>query len=97
MVDVFTVNGDNNLMETSSRFITIEGAEGVGKSTCIAVVESWLEGQGLSYVSTREPGGTPLGEKLRALLLDPASVCVARSTCERSHQTGAGAWPMGRL
>ena len=73
MVDVFTVNGDNNLMENSSRFITIEGAEGVGKSTCIAVVESWLEGQGLSYVSTREPGGTPLGEKLRALLLDPAS------------------------
>ena len=60
-------------MKQSGRFITIEGAEGVGKSTCVSVVEQWLGEQGLHYVSTREPGGTSMGEQLRTLLLDPAS------------------------
>jgi len=52
------------------KFITIEGGEGVGKTTNIAFIESWLEGQGINYVATREPGGTPVAEKVRALLLD---------------------------
>ncbi len=60
-------------MKQSGRLITIEGAEGVGKSTCVSVVEQWLREHGLRYVSTREPGGTSLGEQLRTLLLDPES------------------------
>jgi len=51
------------------RFITLEGMDGAGKSSHIESIVSVLEGRGLEVVSTREPGGTPLGEKLRELLL----------------------------
>ena len=50
-------------------FITIEGGEGVGKSTNIAYVQSLLEQKGYKTVVTREPGGTPLAEEIRELLL----------------------------
>lgn len=53
------------------RFITVEGTEGVGKSTNIAFVQQWLTDQGIEVVLTREPGGTPLAEELRNLLLAP--------------------------
>ncbi|SMC19461.1 dTMP kinase [Andreprevotia lacus DSM 23236] len=52
------------------RFISVEGVDGAGKSTQLAWLADWLSGQGIRFVSTREPGGTPLGEKLRALLLN---------------------------
>lgn len=51
------------------RFITFEGLDGAGKSTHIGAVVGLLESRGLRVVSTREPGGTPLGERLRELLL----------------------------
>jgi dTMP kinase len=51
------------------KFITIEGSEGVGKSTNLAFVHQWLESKGLEVVVTREPGGTPLAEEIRKLLL----------------------------
>ncbi len=51
------------------KFITFEGIDGAGKSTHIAFVAELLKAQGKSVVVTREPGGTPLGEKLRELLL----------------------------
>ncbi len=51
------------------RFITIEGGEGVGKSTLINSLKSWLEETGQSVLLTREPGGTPLGEELRKITL----------------------------
>lgn len=53
----------------SGKFITIEGVEGVGKSTNIAFVESWFGERGIDYLKTREPGGTPLAESIRELLL----------------------------
>ncbi|MDR5901290.1 dTMP kinase [Halomonas icarae] len=53
------------------RFITLEGSEGVGKSTNLARVVAWLEARGLEVVQTREPGGTPRAEAIRRLLLDP--------------------------
>lgn len=58
-------------MSKRGRFITLEGGEGVGKSTNMAFVEAWLKAQGLEVVSTREPGGTPRAEAMRGLLLDP--------------------------
>lgn len=51
------------------KFITFEGIDGAGKSTHLAFVADFLRGQGRQVVVTREPGGTPLGEKLRELLL----------------------------
>jgi len=51
------------------KFITLEGLDGAGKSTHLARAVELLRGQGKTVVQTREPGGTPLGEKLRALLL----------------------------
>ena len=51
------------------KFVTFEGIDGAGKSTHIAGVTALIRARGLGVVSTREPGGTPLGEKLRELLL----------------------------
>ena len=51
------------------KFITFEGIDGAGKTTQIDALEHWLEKQGIEVVRTREPGGTPLGEKIRAMLL----------------------------
>lgn len=53
----------------SGKFITLEGMDGAGKSTHIPTIISLLEARGIEVVSTREPGGTKLGESLRTLLL----------------------------
>lgn len=52
------------------QFITVEGSEGVGKSSNLAFVENFLRNVGINIVRTREPGGTSLGESVRELLLD---------------------------
>lgn len=53
----------------SAKFIVIEGLEGAGKSTAVSHVESWLRQQGISQIEkTREPGGTPLAERMRAIV-----------------------------
>ena len=57
-------------------FVSIEGGEGAGKSTVIAAIADALAAGGREVVMTREPGGTPEGEAIRDLLLDPARPLV---------------------
>lgn len=54
----------------SGAFITLEGTEGVGKSTLLARIRAWLGDRGHAVVVTREPGGTPLGERIRDWVLN---------------------------
>jgi dTMP kinase len=63
------------------KFITIEGGEGVGKSTQIGALRDWLSEQGIEVVLTREPGGTPRAERIRAILLEPSEEAMPAS-CE---------------
>lgn len=65
---------------TTGQFITIEGTEGVGKSTNMAFIEDWLKKAGKELVITREPGGTVLGEKLRTVLLDAKEQSMSDDT-----------------
>lgn len=58
---------------TIGRFISFEGTEGVGKTTAIEGLCQRLQAAGIDYVRTREPGGSPFAERLRAILLDPAT------------------------
>ena len=57
-------------VSVKGKFITVEGIEGVGKSTNIEFIRNTLETAGKTVVVTREPGGTPVGEEIRKLLLD---------------------------
>jgi dTMP kinase len=59
--------------------IVFEGAEGVGKSTQLRRLASWLEARGRVVHALREPGGTPVGDQIRHLLLDPASDIAPRA------------------
>ena len=61
-------------------FITVEGTEGVGKSTNMTFIEAWLKKAGKELVITREPGGTALGEKLRGVLLDAKEQSMSDDT-----------------
>jgi dTMP kinase len=63
--------------QRSGRFITFEGLDGCGKSTQMAKLAAVLTAQGLPVVVTREPGGTPTGEKIRQLLLDTNTSSLA--------------------
>jgi dTMP kinase len=53
------------------KFITLEGVEGVGKSTNLATIEKVLQSLSIDYIKSREPGGSSIAERIRALLLDP--------------------------
>jgi len=62
------------------RFITFEGPEGSGKTTQMHLLAQYLQVQGYEPLITREPGGTPIGDRVRAILLDPAHEEMAPST-----------------
>ncbi|MCM8823276.1 MAG: dTMP kinase [Candidatus Omnitrophica bacterium] len=57
-------------MKKKAKFITFEGVEGSGKSSIISLVRNYLVRRGLKVVIFRDPGSTPVGEKIRAILLD---------------------------
>jgi len=62
------------------KFITIEGTEGVGKTTNISFIQEWLTAKKISFEVTREPGGTPLAEEIRQTLLSPRDEPVCDKT-----------------
>ena len=76
-------------MTQSGLFISFEGIDGAGKSTHIAAVADWFRARGRQVTLTREPGGTPLAEKLRELLLheamDPLSEALLMFAARREH------------
>ncbi|MGD9787547.1 MAG: dTMP kinase [Sulfuricellaceae bacterium] len=76
-------------MSNHARFITLEGMDGAGKSTHLAWLENHLRQRGLEVLVTREPGGTPLGEKLRELLLNepmhPETEAMMMFAARREH------------
>lgn len=64
---------------TRGKFITLEGIDGAGKSTHLSCLEGVLRDRGKTVIVTREPGGTPLGESLRELLLDQSQTMHAET------------------
>ena len=75
------MNGpQKNLMKGA--FITVEGADGAGKTTHLDFIQRWLTARGASVVRTREPGGTALGELLREILLDKDGAVPISDRCE---------------
>lgn len=80
----------------TGRFITVEGIEGVGKTTNIAFVQALLEQAGKQVVLTREPGGTQLGESIRELLLSPEFTGMD-TTCELALMFAARAEHLARV
>lgn len=62
------------------KLISLEGGEGAGKSTLLAGLRAHLEQRGIALVQTREPGGTGIGEAVRAIVLDPSNHALAAET-----------------
>ena len=67
-------------MTTSGRFIVVEGLEGAGKTSAIRTIQHWLNEHNIKFISTREPGGTPLAEQIRTLVKQVQDERVAPET-----------------
>ncbi|MDO4997520.1 MAG: dTMP kinase [Neisseria sp.] len=63
----------------NAQFITLDGIDGAGKTTNLAIIKNWFEQQNFPVIFTREPGGTKLGEQLRQILLNPETQADLRS------------------
>jgi dTMP kinase len=71
---------DARVVSRKGKFITIEGLDGCGKSTQLGKLGDYLRGEGLDVLVTREPGGTPIGDRIRALLLDSSTAGLSPLT-----------------
>ncbi|MEW8973832.1 MAG: dTMP kinase [Tissierellaceae bacterium] len=61
-------------------FITLEGPDGSGKSTIIKLLGEYFQQKGIDFIMTREPGGTPIGEKIREIILDNGNTAMGPET-----------------
>jgi dTMP kinase len=68
------------MSQSRGKFITLEGVEGVGKTTNQRVIEDFLESKSIPFVTTREPGGTLLAERIRTLLLEPSEEKISQDS-----------------
>lgn len=68
------------MSEKKGLFISLEGSEGVGKSTSLKFIKSFIESKGIEVVVTREPGGTPFAEEIRHILLEERDEKVEAET-----------------
>lgn len=62
------------------KFITLEGPDGSGKSTLINLISEYMKNKGISFIITREPGGTPIGEEIRDIILDNKNTNMGAET-----------------
>ena len=67
-------------MNKTGKFITFEGCEGSGKSTQVSLFKEYLESNNIDYIFTREPGGTDISEKIRAIILDVENKAMTDET-----------------
>src|SRR5699024_9378042 len=67
-------------MHNVGRFFVFDGSNGAGKSTVLQAVAEQLRVQGYTVITTREPGGTPIGEAIRTILLNPDSSAMCAQT-----------------
>ncbi|HET7328656.1 MAG TPA: dTMP kinase [Nocardioidaceae bacterium] len=74
------VGGPRGDYATTGVFVALEGGEGAGKSTQSGLLESWLRDLGYEVIRTHEPGDTPVGAKLRQIVLDPATGALSHRT-----------------
>ena len=85
--------------QVPGRFITLEGGEGAGKSTAVRFIRDWLTARGRVVTTTREPGGSPLAEAIRAVVLGnwdegvPAESEVLLMFAARAAHLNATIWP----
>ena len=84
---------------TQGRFITLEGGEGAGKSTAAVFIRDWLRAKGRRVTMTREPGGSPLAEAIRGVVLGqwdegvPAETEVLLMFAARASHLNSTIWP----
>lgn len=69
-----------NTLQNKAQFIVVEGLEGSGKSSAIALVQHWLQQKGHDVICTREPGGTPMAEQIRNLVKQVSDEVVSPTT-----------------
>jgi dTMP kinase len=67
-------------LASSGRFIVVEGVEGAGKSTQAALLSDWLREMGIDHILAREPGGTPVGEAIRGIVLTRGDLIMPPET-----------------
>ena len=99
-------SGSTGVYAATGCFVALEGGEGAGKSTQARLLRAWLEAEGYDVVLTHEPGDTAVGQKLRQIVLDPATGddlaphrgAALRRRQGRARRPGGGArrWPAGR-
>ncbi|MBL8342020.1 MAG: dTMP kinase [Rubrivivax sp.] len=86
------VSGSADAFAATGRFVTFEGIDGAGKSSHLQALAAWLRARGHEVVVTREPGGTPLAERLRELVLtqpmEPLTELLLVFAARRDHLVG---------